>query len=49
MSIGKKLYMNFGAVLAMVVVLLLVNMAVVRREHLAKAGGGEFPCHARGH
>jgi methyl-accepting chemotaxis protein len=29
--------MNFGAVLAMVVLLLLINMAVVRREHLAKA------------
>src|SRR5581483_8310493 len=37
MSIGKKLYLSFGAVLAMVVVLLLVNMAVVRREHQAKA------------
>jgi methyl-accepting chemotaxis protein WspA len=37
MSIGKKLYMNFGAVLAMVVVLFLVNMVAVQREHAAKA------------
>jgi len=37
MSIGKKLYMNFGAVLAMVVVLFLVNMVAVQREHAAKS------------
>jgi methyl-accepting chemotaxis protein len=37
MTIGKKLYMNFGAVLAMVVVLFLVNMVAVQREHAAKA------------
>ena len=37
MTIGKKLYMNFGAVLAMVVVLFLVNYFAVQREHSAKA------------
>ena len=37
MTIGKKLYMNFGAVLAMVVVLFLVNYVAVQREHGAKA------------
>jgi methyl-accepting chemotaxis protein len=37
MTIGKKLYINFGAVLAMVVVLFLVNLVAVQREHAAKA------------
>jgi methyl-accepting chemotaxis protein len=37
MTIGKKLYINFGAVLAMVVVLFLVNLVAVQREHSAKA------------
>jgi methyl-accepting chemotaxis protein len=37
MTIGKKLYVNFGAVLAMVVVLFLVNLIAVQREHSAKA------------
>jgi methyl-accepting chemotaxis protein len=37
MTIGKKLYINFGAVLAMVVVLFLVNLTAVYREHNAKA------------
>ncbi len=37
MTIGKKLYMNFGAVLAMVIVLFLVNLIAVEREHAAKA------------
>ena len=37
MTIGKKLYVNFGAVLAMVVVLFLVNLTAVQREHSAKA------------
>ena len=36
MTISKKLYLNFGAVLAMVVVLLLVNLVAVEREHSAK-------------
>jgi methyl-accepting chemotaxis protein len=37
MTIGKKLYMNFGIILCMVVVLCLVNLLAVRREHDAKA------------
>src|SRR5207302_11449024 len=37
MTISKKLYLNFGAVLAMVVVLLLVNLVAVQREHSTKA------------
>ena len=36
MTIGKKLYMNFGFILAMVVVLFLVNWRAVQREHDAK-------------
>src|ERR1700683_5712901 len=38
MTIGKKLYMNFGIILAMVVVLFLVNLLAVQREHSDKAG-----------
>ncbi len=37
MTIGKKLYMNFGIILSMVVVLFLVNWSAVQREHAAKA------------
>jgi methyl-accepting chemotaxis protein len=37
MTIRKKLYVNFGAILAMVVVLFLVNMIAVQREHSAKS------------
>jgi methyl-accepting chemotaxis protein len=37
MTIGKKLYLSFGAVLAMVVVLFVINLAAVYREHTAKA------------
>src|SRR5271170_4492404 len=37
MTIGKKLYLNFGIILCMVVVLCLVNLLAVRREHDAKA------------
>jgi methyl-accepting chemotaxis protein len=36
MTIGKKLYTNFGIILTMVVVLFLVNWSAVRREHAAK-------------
>jgi methyl-accepting chemotaxis protein len=36
MTIRKKLYVNFGAVLAMVIVLFLVNILAVQREHSAK-------------
>ena len=37
MTIGKKLYTNFGIILTMVVVLFLVNWSAVQREHAAKA------------
>ncbi|HSY90887.1 MAG TPA: methyl-accepting chemotaxis protein [Candidatus Binatus sp.] len=37
MTIGKKLYTNFGIILSMVVVLFLVNWFAVQREHSAKA------------
>ncbi len=37
MTIGKKLYFNFGIILTMVVVLFLVNWMAVQREHAAKA------------
>ncbi len=36
MTIRKKLYLNFGAILAMVVVLFLINMIAVEREHSVK-------------
>src|SRR5215467_8284262 len=36
MTIGKKLYLNFGIVLTMVLVLFLVNWRAVQREHDAK-------------
>jgi methyl-accepting chemotaxis protein len=36
MTISKKLYMNFGAVLAMVIVLFLINLIAVEHEHAAK-------------
>jgi methyl-accepting chemotaxis protein len=41
MTIGKKLYLNFGAVLAMVVVLFLINLIAVQREHSAKAAASQ--------
>jgi len=37
MTIGKKLYMNFGIILSMVVVLFFVDLLAVQREHAAKA------------
>ena len=37
MTIGRKLYSSFGAILAMVVVLFLVNLTAVYREHNLKA------------
>jgi len=37
MTIGKKLYRNFGIILSMVVVLFMVNLLAVQREHAAKA------------
>ncbi len=36
MTIGKKLYMNFGIILTMVLVLFLVNWSAVTRERSAK-------------
>jgi methyl-accepting chemotaxis protein len=41
MTIGRKLYANFGAILLMVVVLFLVNYFAVRREHSAKAAASQ--------
>ena len=41
MTIGRKLYLSFGAVLAMVVVLFAVNLAAVYREHSAKAAASQ--------
>ena len=38
MTIGKKLYMNFGFILLMVVALFLVTWSAVQREHAAKKG-----------
>ncbi|MBI1741246.1 MAG: HAMP domain-containing protein, partial [Candidatus Koribacter versatilis] len=37
MNIGKKLYLNFGIILATVLVLLAVNLIAVWREHETKA------------
>src|SRR6201984_2531388 len=37
MTIGKKLYVNFGVILTMVLVLFVVNWSAVRRAHAAKA------------
>jgi methyl-accepting chemotaxis protein len=37
MNISKKLYLNFGIILTMVLVLLAVNLAAVFREHETKA------------
>src|ERR1700685_4616687 len=36
MTIGKKLYKNFGIILIMVVLLFIVNLVAVLREHAAK-------------
>jgi len=41
MTIGKKLYINFGAILAMVIVLFLVNITAVQREHSAKTAASK--------
>ena len=37
MSIGKKLYLNFGAILVIVLVLFIVNIMAVQREHAGRA------------
>jgi len=36
MSMSKKLYLNFGIILAMVGVLFFVTLFAVQREHSAK-------------
>jgi methyl-accepting chemotaxis protein len=36
MTIGRKLYKNFGIILSMAVVLFIVNLVAVQREHAAK-------------
>jgi methyl-accepting chemotaxis protein len=41
MTISKKLYVSFGAVLAMVVVLFIINLWSVHREHSAKAAASQ--------
>src|SRR5512140_823220 len=41
MSISKKLYINFGIILAMVVVLFFVTLLAVQREHSAKASAAQ--------
>jgi CHASE3 domain sensor protein len=41
MTIGKKLYVNFGIILTMVLVLFLVNWMAVQREHDAKKAAQE--------
>ena len=37
MTIGKKLYLNFGLILSLVVLLCIVNVTAVQREHAARA------------
>ncbi len=41
MTIGKKLYVSFGVVLATVVMLFAINLAAVYREHSAKAAASQ--------
>jgi len=41
MTIGKKLYVNFGIILTTVLVLFLVNWSAVQREHAAKKAAQE--------
>ncbi len=36
MTISKKLYLNFGAILALLLLLFIVNMTAVQREHAAR-------------
>ncbi|MGH8456930.1 MAG: hypothetical protein ACRETE_08090, partial [Stenotrophobium sp.] len=37
MTISKKLYLNFGLILALVVLLCIVNVTAVQREHATRA------------
>src|SRR5215469_1773683 len=41
MTIGKKLYSSFGAILAMVVVLFLINVTAMYRERSTKAAAAQ--------
>ena len=41
MTIGKKLYSSFGAILAMVIILFLVNVTAMYRERSAKAAAAQ--------
>src|SRR5512142_2969416 len=41
MSIRNKLYLGFGAILAIVMVLFLVSMAAMMRERSARAAAGK--------
>lgn len=41
MSMSKKLYLNFGIILAMVILLFLVIVFAVQREHSAKAAAAQ--------
>ncbi len=41
MTIGRKLYWNFGAILLMVVVLFFVNIVAMYRERSAKAAAAQ--------
>src|SRR5579862_5346033 len=41
MTIGKKLYTSFGAILAMVIVLFLVNLTATFRERSAKTAAAQ--------
>ena len=41
MSMSKKLYVNFGCILAMVLILFLVNYFAVQREQTAKAAAAQ--------
>ena len=36
MTIGKKLYLGFGAILAIMLVLFVINIITVRREYSAQ-------------
>jgi methyl-accepting chemotaxis protein len=40
MSITKKLYLSFGAILAIIAVLFLINIVAVQREHTAREATG---------
>ena len=41
MTLGKKLYINFGLVLGVVLVIFFVNWRAVSREHEAKKAAGD--------